>query len=341
MIPATDMRAGNTNLTCPQCEDRIDKLHLNPGGGSIDPDTPLTCPYCWRQFFAENALLCTLHDMDGEAYFGFPFALGGSKLRNYTRVTVGETRRHVNNDLFAQDQFETVQILGAEREEVSGEDRLPLVRLGGSYTRVSLGDSVLVAILPVAPDELVVTANLDADDSEIGMGDELELVYDAKLSRISVKNPPWIDLLREAEQAILRDNLISAVPLLVSAIDGGLYRAIYLYFMVNDHDPDEADERIKYEFGNENGEVYTKDLAKDALNEITGQSLTAGHGPYGELWGEFSGDEGYRGFRHGVIHPGSEPLKEVSRETVINWFNVSVALIVGGFELLWNLDAGE
>ena len=340
MMPATGFRAGNTNLTCPQCEKRIDKLHINPRGGSIDPDTPLSCPYCFELFFAENGLLYTLHEMDGDVYFGFPFALGGGQMRNFTTVTVGETSRHVVNNLFAGDEFETVQILGAERKEASGDDRLPLERLGDSYTRVSLGDSALIAVLPVGPDELVVTASLDgdADDSEIKVGDELEVLYDAKLTRRSAVNPPWIDLLREAEQAILRGNHISAVPLLVSAIDGGLYRAIYLYYLVNDHDPDGADERIKNRFGNRDGEVYTDDLAKDALKEITGETLSDAHGPYGKLWAEFCGDGGYQGFRHIVIHPGRDPLDAVEREAVINWFNISVSLILGGFELLWGLD---
>lgn len=341
MPPVPSARAGNTNLTCPQCGERVDKLHLTPVGGDIEPDSPLTCPYCRQQFFAENALLYTLHTLDGDAYFGFPFALGGSKMRNYTTVAVGETSRHVVNNLFAGDEFETVQIRGAEQREASGDDRLPLERLGDSYTRVALGESVIVAILPVAPDELVVTANLEggADDSQIELGDELEVVYDGNFARSSAVNPPWIKLLREAEQAILRGNPTSAVPLLVSAIDGGLYRAIYLYYLVDGLDPTEADERIRNEFGNQQGEIYTDDLAKGALKQIAGKSLSDAHGPYGEQWAEFYGEQGYQGFRHAVIHPGSEPLETVDREAVIRWFNISVSLIVGGFELLWDLDS--
>jgi len=40
-----------------------------------------------------------------------------------------------------------------------------------------------------------------------------------------------------------------------------------------------------------------------------------------------------------VIHPGDESLEEIDRETVIEWFNISVSLIIGGFELLWELES--
>ncbi|WP_148263621.1 hypothetical protein [Halopiger xanaduensis] len=278
--------------------------------------------------------------MDGDAYFGFPFALGGSKMRNYTTVTVGETRNHVVNNLFSGYEFETVQLLGAEREGASGDNRLPVERLDDSYTRAALGDSAIVALHPIGPDELVVTANLQENAvPTVEMGDELEVVYDAKLSRTNATNPAWVDLLREAEQAILRGNLISAVPLLVSAVDGGLYRLIYLYFVLNGRDRKDAKQHIKSRFDDGHGNIYTKDLAKDALNEITGSSLTDAHGPYGERWHEFYGEHGNRGFRDAVIHPDNEPLDGIDRETVIEWFNISVSLIIGGFELLWELDS--
>jgi len=35
-------------------------------------------------------------------------------MRNLTTVTVGETHSHIVNDLFSGDEFETVQLLGAE-----------------------------------------------------------------------------------------------------------------------------------------------------------------------------------------------------------------------------------
>ncbi|AXG08383.1 hypothetical protein DU484_00125 (plasmid) [Haloplanus rubicundus] len=170
-------------------------------------------------------------------------------------------------------------------------------------------------------------------------GDELEVVYDAKLSRANGTNPAWVDLLREAEQAILRGNLISAVPPLTSAVDGGLFRLISLYYVLNGCDQGEAGNRIREKFGDKYGNVYSKDLAKDALNEITGSSLTDAHGPYGTLWHEFHGEHGNRGFRNAVIHPGDESLEEIDRESVIEWFNISVSLIIGGFELLWELDS--
>jgi hypothetical protein len=340
MTPSSELSAGNTNLTCPQCEDRIDTLHLQPTGESINPDTYLVCPYCETWFFPENGLLYTLYKLDGNAYFGFPFALGGSKMRNLTTVTVGETRRHIVNDLFSGDEFETVQLLGAERKDASGDNRLPIERLDDSYTRASLGESVLVALHPIGPQEIVVTANLqEKADSVVETGDELEVVYDAKLSRANGTNPAWVDLLREAEQAILRGNLISAVPLLTSAVDGGLFRLISLYYVLNGCDQGEAGNRIREKFGDKYGNVYSKDLAKDALNEITGSSLTDAHGPYGTLWHEFHGEHGNRGFRNAVIHPGDESLEEIDRESVIEWFNISVSLIIGGFELLWELDS--
>lgn len=340
MIPPNGLSAGHTNLTCPQCENRIDTLHIQPIGESINPDAYLACPYCDTLFFPENGLLYTLHNLEGTDYFGFPFALAGSKIRNMTTVTVGETHHHVVNSLFSGNEFETVQLLGAERKGASGENRLPIERLDDSYTRASLGDSVLVALHPIGPQEIVVAANLqEKTDSPIETGDELEVVYDAKLLRTGATNPAWIDLLREAEQAVLRSNLISAVPLLTSAVDGGLFRLIFLYYVLNGWDRDKAGDRIRNKFGDQYGNVYSTDLAKDALNDITGSSLTDAHGPYGELWHEFYGEHGNRGFRNAVIHPGDESLQEIDRETVIEWFNISVSLIIGGFELLWELES--
>ncbi|WP_148040812.1 hypothetical protein [Halosegnis longus] len=342
MCAAAGLQAGHTNLTCPRCHEQIDKLHLQPANGKIDPDMPLNCPYCREKFYAENALLYTYHSLNSDEYFGSPFSLGGGTVRNAATVNVGGTRRHPATSFLAEDQFDTIQILSAERSEASGDDRLPLERLGDSYTRVRLGDSVLVALLPVAPDKLVLTASFDGnneDNAEIELGEELDVLYDANLTRQSVTNPPWIDLLREAEQAILRGNYISAIPLLVSAIDGGLYRVIYLYYLVDGLEPDEADEHIREEFGDDDGNVYTDDLAKDALKRITGETVSDALGPYGEDWDAFTGQEGYQGFRHNVIHPGREPFSTVNQETVIEWFNVSVSLILGGFELLWELDS--
>jgi len=108
--------------------------------------------------------------------------------------------------------------------------------------------------------------------------------------------------------------------------------------VLNGYDRDEAGDRIRDKFGDKYDNVYSTDLAKDALNEITGSSLTDAYGPYGELWHEFHGEHGNRGFRNAVIHPGDESIEEIDRETVIEWFNISVSLIIGGFELLWELE---
>jgi len=105
--------------------------------------------------------------------------------------------------------------LGPRRKDASGDNRLPIERLDDSYTRASTSESVLVALHPIGPQEIVVTANLqEKADSVIETGDKLEVVYDAKLSRAKATNPAWVDLLREAEQTILHGNLISAVPYL-------------------------------------------------------------------------------------------------------------------------------
>jgi len=340
MSQLSGLRGGDTNLSCPDCENRIDKLHVHPSGDSINPDEYIICSSCGTSFYPENGLLYTLHKMDGGSYFGFPFALAGSKMRNYTGVKVGETRSHTVNDLVSENEFETVQLLGAERKDASGESRLPIDRLGDSYTRVSLGESVLVSLHPIGPKEIVVAANLQENsDSVVETGDELEVLYDAKLSRTRTTNPAWVDLLREAEQAILRGNLISAVPLLTSAVDGGLFRLISLYYVLNGYDEEEAGNRIRDKFGDNHGNVYTKDLAKDALNHITGKSLTDANGPYGEFWHEFYGEHGNRGFRNAVIHPGEESLEAINRERVVDWFDISVTLLIGGFELLWELES--
>ena len=335
-----DAESGETNLTCPNCGERIGVIQLmrNVPPETISPNTYTICPnrQCQAWFFPENALLQTLRDNHSSegSFFRWPLSLGGHFGTNITWTKVGETREHQVNNLYHPYEIETVYLRGAERENVDSDNRLPIELIDDSYTRATLGDAVLVAVTVIGPQDVVVTANLREDremSHGIEAGDEIRVLYEEGYVLREVLNPSWINLLRGATEAIRRDNLTAALPLLVSALDNGLYRQTYLYHRLEGNNHQEAHNIVIDAYGNNRGNVYRKNFAVDALEDISGIRLT--NGPLHREWQRFQ--EEILDTRNTVVHSTESHIEPVDRATVVEWFDTIIDLLVGMFDHMW------
>lgn len=338
-----DAEVGQTNMTCPLCEERIGIVqllrHLEQLGTSPDMITPNSysnCPNCGGWFFTENAFLTCLEELadTGDSYRSYPFGIAGGQGTNYTHIHAGETRETRLNNLYRGYEIEggSLVILGAERADVDEEDRLPIDRHEGSFTRVTLADAVLVSITRVAPRKVLISSNMleqRSEETDIEEGDELTLYYQQNLFQAEATDPPWIQLLREAKTAISQDNPIAACPLLVAAVDNGLFRQVYLHFRLEGNDHDTAMSKVR-EYGYE-GKVGRKDLAGDALEDISGARLNSEKSPYFNEWNKF---QRLVDRRVEIIHPTGEPVPEIDTRTAEDWFDLSVDLLLGYFDIV-------
>ncbi|TQQ82328.1 hypothetical protein [Halonotius roseus] len=216
-----------------------------------------------------------------------------------------------------------------------GEDeRLPIETINGFYHRATLADILLVEVSIIGSKNTVVRANLreGREDTEtIEVGDEIKIVYEQALTLRSATNPPWIDLLRGAAESIRNKNTTAAVPLIVSAVDNLLYRQIYLYYRLDGNNHDNSHELIVDKYGNDRGDLYREDFAKNALDNISGVRLT--NGPPHKEWRTFQ-DEILE-TRRKIVHPQRDPVQKIDRETAIDWYNTTFRLILGMFDLVW------
>lgn len=340
-----EAEAGGTNLTCPNCEQRIGIIQLlrhldqrNRPLSSITPNSYMECPACNAWFFPENAFLVCLDGVaeTGESYRSYPFSIGGSQGLNYTDVTVGETSEHTLSNLYHGFEIERGSLIlkGAERADVDEANRLPIDHHEESVTRATLADILLVSVTQVAPRKVLVTANLRQNETEqdkVTPGDEITLIYQQNLLQTEGTDPPWIKLLREAKAAINRENPLAAGPLLVSAVDNCLYRQIYLYYRWQNNDHSEAINAVtQYKSGDK---LRRNDLAKHALNDISDVTLTSHEDPYFDEWNQF---QTFLQQRHDIIHPTDDPVPAIDTETAVDWFNLTVDLILGHFDLVWH-----
>lgn len=339
MLPRSSLKGGDTNLTCPHCQHRYDILEIESvAPGQMSPDTYSPCSVCTGWFFPDNAVLETLYNLDVDSGFiRAPLSAGAGEFTNATRTYIGQERLHKMSNLFDGYAFHIVYIQDAHREGISRENWLDVEFLGDTYSRVELGQDIIVSIDKNNPQELSITADIRenaCDDLDADLGDEISVQYVVSVTLSSVTDAPWIDLLRECKRAVNQDNLISAIPLLLSALDNALYRQVYTFYRWRGEGSDDAHQKIRDEFANEHGDLYTKHLAKDALNQITSTSLCSAMGPYGEIWNEFWGAGGVREARNDIVHPDGGDLDEIDRATVVEWFDLTMNLILGSYELL-------
>ena len=337
--------AGKTVLMCPGCEHRLGILELrrtlsNSGStlGDLTPDNLLCCPSCSSFFFTENAFLTCLTNQQetGESYLSYPFSLVGHKGTNLTSVAVGSSNEHPLNNLYRGYKIErgSIVLRGVQRKGVVDEDRLDISPHNGSHTRVTLGDELVVTVSQVSPQEVLLSANLRDEETDVASpGDEIMVTYERNLISESGRDPPWLEHFQEAKSAIERGNYISTGPLLVSAVDNFLFRQILLYFRWQGESYSEAIETVQSYKSSD--KLSRTDLAKTALDDISGVQLPSHFDPYAEEWDEF---QSLLSERNDIVHPTGDPIPDIDESTAINWFNNAVDLILGFFDLVWNYE---
>ncbi len=82
--------------------------------------------------------------------------------------------------------------------------------------------------------------------------------------------------------------------------------------------------------------ISRKDLAKHALDDISGVTLTSHEDPYFDEWNQF---QTFLQQRHDIIHPTDDPVPAIDTETAVDRFNLTVDLILGHFDLVWRDEA--
>lgn len=200
-------------------------------------------------------------------------------------------------------------------------------------TRATLADILLISVTQVAPRQVLVTANLrkhETTQDAIAKGDDITLIYQRNLLQTEGTDPPWVKLLREAKAALNRDNPLAAGPLLVSAVDNCLYRQIYLYYRWQGQNNSDAINSVDQYRSGDN--ISRKDLAKHALDDISGVTLTSHEDPYFDEWNQF---QTVLQQRHDIIHPTDDPVPAIDTESAVDWFNLTVDLILDHFDLVW------
>jgi len=324
-------KAGATNLTCPQCETPIDFLDIQRNNlQDISPNRLFPCPYCPARFWPENGFLCQLYESIGEqAYFGLPLSLGGASTGNYTDVQVGYSKEHEQHNLDRGYHIETITLQSAKLANSNQE--LTPQSLDGAFTRASLGDSVLLTIVPTDSVSVAINATLRDKGEEgnpVSTGDQIDVQYTYVKAPTSGKNPPWIDLLREAENSIRRKNTLAMYPLLVSSLDNFLARQMILYYRWQGQTLDEAETKLD-SYGVRNGPSRYQ-IVKNIFSDTHGVKLP--DSCYSEEWEWFCN---MNRTRNGVVHPDTEPMESVSRNEAIECFNKTMDLMIKIFDFIW------
>ena len=333
-----DAKAGATNLTCPQCDTPIDFLDIQRNNlQDIHPNRLFPCPYCPARFWPENGFLYQLHGNIGEqAHFGIPLALGSTTTGNFTDVQVGRSKEYGKHNLDRGYHIETITLLSAKLAD--SDEELTPKSLNGAFTRASLGDSVLLTIVPTDSLSVAINATLRDGIEEgkpVSSGDQIDVQYRYVKAPTSGKNPPWIDLLREAENVIRRKNTLAVYPLLVSSMDNFLMRQMVLHYRWQGQTLDEARATLNT-YGGRNGPSRYQ-IVEDVFSNTHDEELP--NSCYAEEWKWFCE---MNQTRNGVVHPDAESMESVSREEAIECFNRTMDLMIKIFDFIWfDAEHGE
>lgn len=330
-----DAKAGPTNLTCPQCQTAVDFLDIQRNKlRNIHPDQLFPCQHCPTWFWPENAFLLQLHeDLGGASYFGIPLSLGSVATGNFADVRIGHSKEYGQHSLDQGYYIETITLMSAKLAD--SDEELTPESLNGAFTRASLGDDVLLTIVPTDSVSVAINATLRGDAGELDLvntGDQIEVQYRYVKAPKAAKNPPWIDLLKQSALVIRRKNTLAMYPLLVSAMDNFLARQMILYYRWQGQTLDEAESTLD-SYGGKNGPNRYQ-IVEDMFSDTHGKELP--DSCYDDEWQWFCE---MNQTRNSVVHPGAEPMEAVSRDEVIECFNKTIALMVKIFDFIW-FDAG-
>ena len=333
-----DAQAGSTNLTCRHCNTPIDLLDMpSIDMANIAPNNLFCCPHCGSGFFPEIGVLHTLFregDIN-DIYFGQPLTLGGTAIQDLNHVSVGETQPVQMHDLYEGYEYTAIFLQDAHKEGVE-KSNWEDFDLAGGYNRATLGGNILINLIRTNPTDIAINATLEtnSDDSEpIKIGDRLAITYTATVAYSEATNPPWIELLIEAQAAIREDLPLTAIPLLRSAVDNCLIRQAYLYLIWNRPNRGTALREVE-DIADGDYEPNRHDIAKQGLENWSGVRLT--NGPYADLWSDFS--EVVRR-RDSIIHSEMESsLEPLDQDTARDLYDTTISLLVGAYDLFWHYE---
>lgn len=271
-----------------------------------------------------------LHEhLEETAFFGIPLPLGGVTSGNFTDVRVGHSKEHGQHSFDYGFHIETLTLESAKLAE--DEADLTPTALDGAFTRASLGDSVILTIVPTDSVSVAINATLrdSAEEGDpVSTSDQIDIQYRYIKAPSAAKNPPWIDLLREAELVIRRKNTLAMYPLLVSAMDNFLARQMILYYRWQGQTLNEAEETLD-SYGGRNGPNRYQ-IVEEVFTDTHGAELPEGR--YSDEWEWFCD---MNQTRNGIVHPDAEPMDQPSRSDAVDCFNKTVDLMIKVFDFLW------
>ena len=316
-------------MTCPQCSSPVDFLDIQQYDlRDIHPDRLFSCPNCQAMFWPENGFLTQLDLRDPDVFFGSPLSLGSTSGLNATDVKVGRSREFERHQIDEGYVIESAVLRGIKPDK--SDIDLEVRDLDGAYTRASLGNEVLVSVVPTGDASVVLNATIreGIDEPVLETGDKLNVQYRYVKSPEKATNPPWIDLLTEASLTIRRKNTYAMYLLLVAAMDNFLYWQCLFYYRWDGYTLSEAQEEADSYGGNHGPNRYN--IVEDVFSDLGIGDLTDSR--YEEEWEWFCdmNDD-----RNDVVHPDADLLREVDRTDAIQNFNKTMDLIVKIFNHIW------
>lgn len=324
------MGVNNTsNLQCPSCDETFSSLTIPSRVDEIEISTKsLRCNSCWNECYPENALLNHISSTQADGLFGVPLSIGGHGALSIDFIEIGQTTEHDSASLADGAVIDSIHLLGARKSD-DHDFEFEIKNVDSSFTRFSLDDAVLVSVAPKDNGSgLVFSATLrDEDQTEFELGDQLEIKSRYVVAIPGIHNPPWVDLLREAETAIRNGNTTSSLPLLISAFQNNLFRQASLTIREKGLNDKQVRRILEYHCGS--SRLQWRSIAKEGLEAIAGKRLS--HSDYQEEWQKY---DDLRNLRDDIIHPNiTDEVDELSREDAIEYFAATVELMLDVYEI--------
>lgn len=319
----------NANLKCPSCGDQFSSLNVSNRADELELSSKsLRCTSCWEHCYPENALLNYIESNKSDGLFGVSLSLGGHGALGLTHIEIGETQEHQSISLVEGATIDSVHLIGARKAE-DQDLELSINHLGSSFVRFSIDDAVLINVT-VSGDgsELVFSSSLrDDSHTEFDIGDRIDIKYRYVIAIPGIQNPPWVDLLREAESAIRKNETISALPLMISAFQNLLFRQVSLSLRERGLGDYHIRRILEYHSGSRR--LRWRDIAKEGLEDVGGKRLT--HSDYQEEWQTY---DNLRQHRDDIIHPDiTDDVQKPTRKEAIDYFTGTIGLMLGVYEI--------
>lgn len=327
-IPYIDVN-NNANLKCPSCGERFSSLIVAKRTDELELSSEsLRCTSCWEHCYPENALLKYIESNKSDGLFGVALSLGGHGALGLTHIEIGETQEHQSTSLVEGATIDSIYLIGARKSEKQDLD-FEINHLASVFTRFSIDDAVLISVTVSGDGSGLIFSSSLRDDShpEFDIGDRIDLKYRYVIAVPDIQNPPWVDLLREAESAIRKNETISALPLIISAFQNLLFRQVSL--SLRERGLEDYHIRRILQFHSGSRRLRWKNIAKEGLEDVGGKRLT--HNDYEEEWQIY---DNLRQHRDDIIHPDiKDDVQKPTRQEAIDYFVGTLELILDVYEI--------